>query len=195
MRGAIMVAMTVLAASAAHAETENFDGQKAGAAPAGWMRGHRPRQSVWTVEADRAAPSAPRAAPSGSGTFPLVREQGVALTDGFIEVKFKPGGRRTRRSAWSGAGRTATTHVARASALENNVSLSTPRRSHGPIKPSCAGAGEHYQRARQIRQQADQGGADGKAYLEARTRRITGRARSVWTSGQRHGIRVSAMAR
>ena len=65
-------------ATAAQAETFNFDTDRAGAMPAGWLCGSTgggtPR---WAVEADASAPSPPNVLKqSGSGDFPVVREEG-----------------------------------------------------------------------------------------------------------------------
>ena len=92
MKGTTMVALSVLAASAVHAETQNFDQQKTGAAPDGCSCGVTGRgKPVWTVDADRSAPSAPNVLrQSGSGTFPWCVNKAVSLADGFVVVKFKP---------------------------------------------------------------------------------------------------------
>ena len=47
-------------AAAAHAETAAFDGDRAGAVPAGWICGSTGGGTArWLVEADPSAPSAP----------------------------------------------------------------------------------------------------------------------------------------
>ncbi len=127
MKGAIMVAMTVLAASAAHAETENFDKAKPGAAPEGWTCGVTGKgKPVWTVEADGSAPSASNVLrQSGSGTFPWCVKKDLSIADGFVEVKFKPEKGREDQAGgvvwrWKDGDNY---YVARANALENNVSL------------------------------------------------------------------------
>jgi hypothetical protein len=114
-------------AAGAHAETVTFDGDRAGAAPAGWICGSTgggtPR---WTVEADPAAPSPSNVLKqSGSAPFPWCVKQGTALADGAVEVKFKPlTGREDQAGGvvwrWKDGDNY---YVARANALENNVSL------------------------------------------------------------------------
>lgn len=109
------------------AETFNFDKDKAGALPAGWDAGvtgqGRPK---WTVEADATAPSPPNVLrQSGSGTFPWCVKRDSSLTDGAVEVKFKPlSGREDQAGGvvwrWKDG---ENYYVARANALENNVSL------------------------------------------------------------------------
>lgn len=122
-----MVALTILSASAAVAETETFDQYKPGTAPAGWICGvtgtGTPR---WTVEGDPSAPSSPNVLKqSGSGTFPWCVKGGTSLADGFVEVKFKP-----EKGQQDQAGGVIWRfkdgdhyYVARANALEDNVSL------------------------------------------------------------------------
>jgi len=105
----------------------SFDRMKAGAPPEGWTAGvtgsGTPR---WTVEADPSAPSPPHVLKqSGSGTFPWCVLKEASAEDGFVEVKFKPlSGREDQAGGvvwrWKDGNRY---YVARANALENNVSL------------------------------------------------------------------------
>ena len=122
-----MVAMTVLSASAAFAETENFDREKAGSLPAGWSCGVTGKGSVrWTIDADPSAPSAPNVLrQSGSGSFPWCMKKGTSVADGFVEVKFKPEkGREDQAGGLIWRGKDGDNYyVARANALEDNVSL------------------------------------------------------------------------
>jgi hypothetical protein len=105
----------------------NFDRMKPGAAPEGWSAGVTGSGSPrWTVEADPSAPSPPHVLKqSGSGTFPWCVMKDVSVEDGFVEVKFKPlSGREDQAGGvvwrWKDGSRY---YVARANALENNVSL------------------------------------------------------------------------
>jgi hypothetical protein len=127
MKGTTMVGLTVFAASAALAQTENFDKEKPGAVPAGWECGVTGRGSVkWAVEGDKSAPSAPNVLrQSGSGAFPWCVKKGVSIADGFVEVRFKP-----EKGSQDQAGGVVwrwqdgdNYYVARANALEDNVSL------------------------------------------------------------------------
>ena len=70
MNGATMVALTVLSASAAFAETDNFDRYARGTAPEGWTCSVTGKGTPkWTVDADPSAPSAPNVLrQSASGT-------------------------------------------------------------------------------------------------------------------------------
>src|SRR6266576_240732 len=78
------------------------------------------------VEADVSAPSKPNVLKqSGSGFFPCCVKPDVALADGYVEVKFKPlTGREDQEGGvvwrWKDGDNY---YVARANALENNVSL------------------------------------------------------------------------
>ena len=109
------------------AETINFDQDRVGSLPAGWTAGVTGRGTPrWTVEADASAPSPPNVLKqSGSGTFPWCVRKDASVTDGSVEVKFKPisgnedaaGGVVWR---WKDGDNY---YVARANALEDNVSL------------------------------------------------------------------------
>jgi hypothetical protein len=109
------------------AQTITFDRDTPGATPAGWRAGVTGRGSPkWSVEADATAPSKPNVLKqSGSGTFPWCVMQGTSLADGYVEVKFKPiSGREDQAGGlvwrWKDSDNY---YVARANALENNVSL------------------------------------------------------------------------
>jgi len=116
----------------------NFDSSAVGALPDGWKAGvtgtGTPR---WSVERDATAPSAPNVLKqSGRGTFPwCVRD--ASLADGAVEVKMKPvSGREDQAGGvvwrWKDGDNY---YVARANALENNVSLYyTERGSRKTIK-------------------------------------------------------------
>ena len=110
-----------------HAETVSFDRDAPGALPAGWRSGVTGRGSPkWSVEADASAPSKPNVLKqSGSGFFPWCVKPDVSLADGYVEVKFKPlTGREDQAGGvvwrWKDGDNY---YVARANALENNVSL------------------------------------------------------------------------
>ena len=113
--------------TATHAETVSFDRDAQGALPAGWRSGVTGRGSPkWSVEADTSAPSRPNVLKqSGSGTFPWCVRSDTSLADGYVEVKFKPlTGREDQAGGvvwrWKDGDNY---YVARANALENNVSL------------------------------------------------------------------------
>src|SRR5258706_4124605 len=127
MKEILMVALTSLTSTVVLAQAVNFDSDPAGAAPAGWSCGVTGRGSPrWAVAADPSAPSKPNVLmQSGSGTFPWCVKSGTSLADGFVEVKFKPiaGGEDQAGGLvwrWKDGDNY---YVARANALENNVSL------------------------------------------------------------------------
>jgi hypothetical protein len=132
-----IAAMAVSAGTLAQAVT--FEADTVGAAPAGWTCGvtgkGKPR---WSVAADPSAPSKGKVLlQNGSGTFPWCVKDGTSLVDGFVEVKFKPiSGREDQAGGvvwrWKDGDNY---YIARANALENNVSLYyTERGSRKTIK-------------------------------------------------------------
>ena len=123
-----VVAMTgLLASGAALGQVINFDTDASGTLPATWEQGVTGRGDPrWTVRQDRSAPSAPNVLQqSGSGTFPWCVLRGSSIENGFVEVKFKPTEGREDQAGgivwrWKDGDNY---YVARANALENNVSL------------------------------------------------------------------------
>jgi len=127
MKKVLAILLASLLAKAALADTIGFDQDSTGAVPAAWTCGVTGRGSPkWAVEADSTAPSKPNALKqSGTGTFPWCAKKDVAIADGFLEVKFKPmQGREDQAGGvmwrWKDGDNY---YVARANALENNVSL------------------------------------------------------------------------
>ena len=118
---------SVITMTTTRAETFSFDRDATGALPAGWRAGVTGRGSPkWSVEADPSAPSKPNVLKqSGSGFFPWCVRPDVSVADGYVEVKFKPlTGREDQAGGvvwrWKDGDNY---YVARANALENNVSL------------------------------------------------------------------------
>jgi hypothetical protein len=111
----------------AHAQTENFDNSDGGGLPNDWKCGVTgggvPR---WHIEADAGAPSKPNVLKqSGQGTFPWCVKTSASIADGYVEVKFTSisGGEDQAGGVvwrWKDGDNY---YVARANALENNVSL------------------------------------------------------------------------
>ena len=125
MKGLVIMA-TLFSATAA-AQTAGFDADPVGGVPAGWRSGVTGRGSPkWAVEADSSAPSKPNVLKqSGSGPFPWCVRPDASIADGYVEVKFKPlSGREDQAGGlvwrWKDGDNY---YVARANALENNVSL------------------------------------------------------------------------
>ena len=193
MKKTLTLILTTFAALAAmntsFAQTITFDRDTPGAIPAGWRAGVTGRGSPkWSVEADATAPSKPNVLKqSGSGTFPWCVMQGISLADGYVEVKFKPiSGREDQAGGlvwrWKDGDNY---YVARANALENNVSLyytqngrrnelnyvdaPVARNTWHTLRVECSG--------KKIRVLLD-----GKAYIEMEDGRIAGAgAVGVWT--------------
>jgi hypothetical protein len=127
MKLAGITMLACAAAASAQAQTENFDTVQLGALPSGWEAGVTGSGSPrWAVDADPTAPSPPHVLQqTGSGTFPWCVKKSASLTDGFIEVKFKPmRGKEDQAGGlvWRWKDRD-NYYIARANALENNVSL------------------------------------------------------------------------
>jgi hypothetical protein len=127
MKSLMMVAAIIVAATPSFGQTESFDELATGAPPPDWTCGVTGKGSPkWLIEADASAPSAPNVLrQSGSGTFPWCVKNGVSIADGFVEVKFKPlEGREDQAGGlvwrWKDGDNY---YVARANALEGNVSL------------------------------------------------------------------------
>ena len=114
-------------ATAAIAETIRFDTDAVGSPPAGWIAGVTGRGSPrWSVEQDAGSPSPPHVLKqSGRGDFPWCVKRDVAIADGYVEVKFKALAGKDDQAGgvmwrWKDGDNY---YVARANALENNVSL------------------------------------------------------------------------
>jgi hypothetical protein len=124
--------------AAALIQVINFDSSPIGALPDGWKGGVTGAGTArWSIERDATAPSAPNVLKqSGRGAFPWCVKD-AAIADGFVEVKMKPvSGREDQAGGvvwrWKDGDNY---YVARANALENNVSLYyTERGSRKTIK-------------------------------------------------------------
>jgi hypothetical protein len=171
------------------AATISFDQDAPGVAPAGWRAGVTGRGSPkWLVEADATAPSKPNVLKqSGSGTFPWCVRPDATLADGYVEVKFKPiSGREDQAGGvvwrWKDGDNY---YVARANALENNVSLYYTANGHrntlkyvdAPVPRNTWHTLKVEFSAKNIRVMLD-----GKSYIEMEDEHITGSgAVGVWT--------------
>ncbi len=123
----VVAALLMGVAMQTYAQTENFDMTAVGTLPSGWKSGVTGNGSPqWTVTADPSAPSKPNVLiQKGKGTFPWSVKPDVALSDGFVQVKFKAiSGKEDQAGGlvwrWKDGDNY---YVARANALENNVSL------------------------------------------------------------------------
>jgi len=127
MKPAIAILCATLMIAEAYAETENFDAIQGGALRPGWIAGATGGGTPkWAVEADETAPTGPNVLKqSGAATFAWCVKQGASVRDGFVEVEFKPvAGREDQAGGvvwrWQDGDNY---YVARANALEHNVSL------------------------------------------------------------------------
>jgi hypothetical protein len=176
-------------AGAALAETANFDTAAVGSLPAGWTAGVTGKgASRWTIEADATAPSPPNVLKqSGRGDFPWCVLRDAQLADGFVEVKFKPlSGKEDQAGGvvwrWKDGDNY---YVARANALENNVSLyytqNGRRITIKYIDASVAGNQWHTLRV-EFTGTRIAVALDGKRYIELEDKHIAGvGAVGVWT--------------
>ena len=189
MKTAALIMVISMTSVFARAETESFDNTKPGALPPGWIAGVTGKgEPRWTVEADRSAPSQPGVLKqSGQGTFPWCVNRDALLTDGFVQVSFKPiSGRQDQAGGlvwrWKDGDNY---YVARANALENNVSLyytergrrNTIRYVDAPVASNTWHTLRVEFRGKHIRV-----ALDGKTYIDLEDSRIAGAgAVGVWT--------------
>jgi 3-keto-disaccharide hydrolase len=175
--------------STVHADTFTFDSDTAGSLPPGWEQGVTGRGTAhWAVHPDASAPSRPHVLKqSGVGSFPWAVRRGVSIEDGYVEVKFKAlegkedqaGGVMWR---WKDGEHY---YVARANALENNVSLYyteagrriTLKYVDAPVAPGVWHTLRVEFSGRRIRV-----ALDGKTYIEVEDPHIAGPgAVGLWT--------------
>src|SRR5215212_1082416 len=105
----------------------NFDQLKVGRAAPGWTATRTGAgEAKWTVETDTTAPTPPNVLKqSGRATYPICLKDDTNLKDGFVEVKFKPiSGKEDQAGGLIWRAQDANNYyVARANALENNVTI------------------------------------------------------------------------
>src|SRR6185436_12769668 len=113
--------------AATERETVNFDNVIVGQAPTGWTATQTGTgRAEWAVAQDGTAPSQPNVLrQSGQATYPICLKNDTDLKDGFVEVKFKPiSGRQDQAGGLIWRAKDANNYyVARANALENNVTI------------------------------------------------------------------------
>jgi hypothetical protein len=183
------VAAAIALYRAVHAQTETFDTTQPGALPPGWECGVTGKGTPrWTVEGETGAPSGPNVLrQTGSGTFPWCVRTGISLADGFVEVKFKPeAGRQDQAGGliwrWKDGDNY---YVARANALENNVSLYytlAGRRNTIKYVDAPVPANRWHTLRVEFSGKRIKVVLNGKAYIEDQDERISGAgAVGVWT--------------
>jgi 3-keto-disaccharide hydrolase len=111
----------------AWADTINFDDVKAGTLPANWLAAQTGSGAAkWDVEMADDAPSKPNVLKqSGIATFPVCIKRDTNVENGFVAVKFKPvAGKEDQAGGviWRCKDKD-NYYVARANALENNVTI------------------------------------------------------------------------
>ena len=180
--------MSLIAVNA-HAQTENFDKAAVGALPAGWKCGVTGKGSPrWQIEADSTAPSKPNVLKqTGRGDFPWCVQDGVSINEGYVEVKFKPfSGKEDQAGGIVWRFKNGDNYyVARANALEDNVSLYyTENGRRNTLKYVDAPVAKntwHTLRA-EFAAQTIKVMLDGKTYIELKDGHIAGAgAVGVWT--------------
>ena len=126
MKQAMLGVAAAAFAAAAGAQTIRFDQDPLGAAPPDWTCGVTGRgKPRWTIEPGPQPVGGRVLLQSGSGTFPWCVRTGTAIADGVVEARFVPlSGREDQAGGvvwrWEDGDNY---YVARANALENNVSL------------------------------------------------------------------------
>ena len=119
--------VTSMATALAAAETVNFDDMRVGAVPSGWTATQTGTGAAkWSVDKDASAPSKPNVLKqSGQATFPVCIKNDTNIKDGFVEVKFKPiAGKEDQAGGVIWRVQDANNYyIARANALENNVTI------------------------------------------------------------------------
>jgi hypothetical protein len=127
VKSTIVAVSGLLVAGAAMGQTVNFDGDTPGSLAASWEQGVTGKGTArWAVRQDASAPSSPNVLQqSSTGTFPWCVLRGSSIENGYVEVKIKAlSGKEDQAGGivwrWKDGNNY---YVARANALENNVSL------------------------------------------------------------------------
>ena len=189
MQASLLGSTLIAAASPVWAQVANFDSDVAGQPPSGWTCGSTGKGSPrWSVEAAPDAPSAPNVlVQRGKASFPWCVNPAIALTDGKVRVKFKPiSGREDQAGGlvwrWKDGDNY---YVARANALENNVSLYYTRNgSRNTLKyvDAPVQSGKWHELVVEFAGSRIQVTLDGTRYIDYEDTHITGAgAVGVWT--------------
>jgi hypothetical protein len=189
MKSLFIATAIIATATTAFADTDTFDKAPVGSSPAEWTCGVTGGGSPkWTIEADASAPSQPNVLKqSGSGNFPWCVKKEVSIADGYVEVKFRPlKGREDQAGGivwrWKDGDNY---YVARANALENNVSLyhtTNGRRITIKYVDTAVATNQWHILRVEFAGQAIKVSLDGKQYIELNDDHISGAgAVGVWT--------------
>jgi hypothetical protein len=166
-----------------------FDADTVGQQPAGWTCGVTGKGNPrWTVEKNASAPSQPNVLKqAGTATFPWCVRDDALVESGSVEVRFKTvSGKEDQAGGvvwrWKDGNNY---YVARANALENNLSLYytengariTLKYVNAPVAPNTW----HTLRAT-YKGDSIQVSLDGKVYIDAKDAHISGAGKAgVWT--------------
>src|SRR4051794_29715499 len=189
MNATVIASVMMLGAFPVMAQTVAFDQDAAGSLPSGWTAGVTGRGSQrWTVETDASAPSKRNVLKqSGRGDFPWCVKNEPQFADGYVEVKFKPiGGKEDQAGGvvwrWKDGDNY---YVARANALEDNVSLYYTRNARRiTIKYVNAPVTKRQWHTLRVEFAGKRilVALDGKLYIEADDEHVVGPGRvGVWT--------------
>lgn len=179
----------LLVAAHAFSETTSFDADPTGRAPIGWTCGSTGKGlPQWTVEANASAPSRPNVLQqAGTAAFPWCVKNTAQAANGVVEVKFKPiSGKEDQAGGvvwrWKDANNY---YVARANALEGNVSLYytiNGARKTIAYKNAPVARGAWNTLSVAYQDDAIEVSLDGQVYIEAKDRHIpTAGKAGVWT--------------
>ena len=185
----IAASLMMLGSLPVMAETVAFDQDAIGSLPVGWTAGVTGRGAQrWTVEADVSAPSKPKVLKqSGLGDFPWCVKDEPQFADGYAEVKFKPiSGKEDQAGGliwrWKDGNNY---YVARANALEDNVSLyytQNGRRITIKYVDAPVAKSQWHTLRVEFAGTRIRVALDGKVYIEAGDEHIAGPGRvGVWT--------------
>ena len=189
MNTTVVASLLMMGSLPAVAETITFDQDTPGSMPSGWTAGVTGRGSHrWTVEADAGASSKPHVLKqSGRGDVPWCVKNEPQFADGYVEVRFTPvSGKEDEAGGvvwrWKDGDNY---YVARANALENNVSLYyTQNGRRITIKYVDAPVAKNHWHTLRAEFVGNRIGValDGQIYIEADDAHIAGSGRvGVWT--------------
>ncbi|MFL6715447.1 MAG: hypothetical protein ACJ8G3_03700 [Burkholderiaceae bacterium] len=171
------------------AATITFDNDAVGQQPTGWICGKTGKGNPhWTIEADDSAPSRPNILKqAGTAAFPWCVREDSRLENGLVEVKFKPvSGKEDEAGGvvwrWKDGDNY---YVARANALENNVSLYyTLKGERITIKYVKAPVAPNTWHTLRVAYQGDaiRVTLDGETYIDIKDTHLSGAGKvGVWT--------------
>lgn len=166
-----------------------FDADAVGQQPPGWTCGSTGKGNPrWTVEKDASAPSPPNVLKqAGTATFPWCVRDDALGESGSVEVRFKAvSGKEDQAGGVVWRWKVGSNYyVARANALENNVSLyytengsrKTLKYINAPVAPSTWHTLNVTYKGESI-----QVSLDGKVYIDVKDAHISGTGKAgVWT--------------